>query len=74
MNKRYRIPKRQSRIVNPETVATVGTQDTGRRQTEHKNTTQKTKKMSTKSYTDQIHASWRVGDRRNCGAMILILA
>jgi hypothetical protein len=59
---------------NPETLTILDTQDTERRQTKHKNTTQKTKKMSTKSYTDQIHASWRVGDRRNCGAMILILA
>jgi len=44
---------------NPETLATLGTQDTGRRQTKHKNTTQKTKKMSTTSHTDQIHASCR---------------
>ena len=34
--------KEQSRIDNLETLATVGTQDTGRRQTKHKNTTQKT--------------------------------
>ena len=59
---------------NPETLTILDTQDTERRQTKHKNTTQKTKKMKTKSYTDQIHASWRVGDRRNCGVMILILA
>jgi hypothetical protein len=50
-NKRSRKPKGQSRMDNPETPATVGTQDTGRRQTKHKNTTQhnttqKTKKMS----------------------------
>jgi hypothetical protein len=35
---------------NPEPLATLGTQDTGRRQTEQQqkhNTTQKTKKMST---------------------------
>ena len=29
---------------NPETLATPGTQDTGRRQANHKNTTQKTEK------------------------------
>ena len=31
---------------NLETLATLGTQDTGRRQIKHKNTTQKTKKRS----------------------------
>jgi len=31
---------------NPVTLATNGTQDTRRRQTNHKNTTQKTKEMS----------------------------
>ena len=31
---------------NPETSATLGTQDIGRRQTKQMNTTQKTKKMS----------------------------
>jgi len=31
---------------NPENLATKGTQDTGRRQIKHKNTTQKTKTMS----------------------------
>jgi hypothetical protein len=31
---------------NPDTLATLDTQDIGRRQTKHKNTTQKTKKMS----------------------------
>jgi hypothetical protein len=31
---------------NPETLATLGSQDTGQRQTKQKNTTQKTKKMS----------------------------
>ena len=37
----------QSRIDNPETLATLSTlQDTGRRQTKHKHNTQKTKKMS----------------------------
>jgi len=31
---------------NPEPMATSGRQDTGRKQTKHKNTTQKTKEMS----------------------------
>jgi len=31
---------------SPEKLATLGTQYTGRTQTKHKNTTQKTKKMS----------------------------
>jgi len=42
-------PKWQSRMDNPETMETLGTQDTGRRQTKHKNATQKTKRMSTYS-------------------------
>jgi len=33
-------------MVNPEKLATFGTQDTRRRQTKHKNTTQKTKTIS----------------------------
>jgi len=33
-------------MYNPEKLPTFGTQDTGRRQTTQKNTTQKTKKMS----------------------------
>jgi hypothetical protein len=35
--------KVQSRMDNPEKLATLGTQHTGRRQTKHKNTTQRTK-------------------------------
>ena len=42
----------QSRIDNPETLATSSTlQDTGRRQTKHKHNTQKTKKMSDTNLT-----------------------
>ena len=33
MNKRYRIPKWQSRMEHPEKLASLGTVDTGRRQT-----------------------------------------
>jgi len=36
VNKRERKPKEQSRIDNPVKLATLGTQDTGRRQTKNK--------------------------------------
>ena len=42
MNKRYRIPKRQSRMKHPEKLASLATVDTGRRQTTL-NTKQNTK-------------------------------
>ena len=45
-NKRKRKSKGQSGIDNPETPATLGTQDTGRRQIKQYNTAQKTKRMS----------------------------
>ena len=47
MNKRQRKSKGQSRMDNPGTQATLGTQHTGRRQKkQNKPTTPKTKKMS----------------------------
>ena len=42
MNKRYRIPKRQSRMEHSEKLASLGTIDTGRRQSTL-NTKQNTK-------------------------------
>jgi hypothetical protein len=33
MNKRYRLPKRQSRMEHPEKLVSLGTVDPGRRQT-----------------------------------------
>ena len=47
LDKRQRKPKGQSRLDNSETLVTLGTQDTGPRQTNHKSTTQKYKNMST---------------------------
>ena len=46
MNKRYRIPKRQSRMEHPEKLASLGTVDIGRRQT-ILNTKQNTKNSRT---------------------------
>jgi hypothetical protein len=49
INKRYRKPRVQSRIENLHTLASLGTQDTGGRQTKQKqNITQKPIKMITK--------------------------
>ena len=39
VNKRQRKPKGQSRMDNPETLATPGAQDIGGRQVKHKNRT-----------------------------------
>jgi hypothetical protein len=38
--------KGQSKMNHPETLIILGTEDTGRSQTKHRNTTQKAKKMS----------------------------
>ena len=46
MNKRYRIPKRQSRMEHPEKLASLGTVDAERRQTTL-NTKQNTKNSNT---------------------------
>ena len=56
LNKRQRKPKGQSRMDNPETLATLSIQDTGRRQTKHNNAAQKPKKMSN---TDPTKNRWR---------------
>ena len=47
MNKRYRIPKRQSRMVHPEKLASLRTVATGRRQTT----------LSTKQNTKNSHTA-----------------
>ena len=43
---KQRKPKGESRMENPEKLATSCTHDTGRRQSKQKNTTQKIEKMS----------------------------
>jgi hypothetical protein len=56
VNKREKKQNGLSRMENPkETLATLGTYDTGRRQTKHENKTQKTKKIST---TDNTTSHW----------------
>ena len=53
INKRYRKPRVQSRIENLHTLASLGTQDTGGRQTKQKqNKTQKPIKMITMDPTN----------------------
>jgi hypothetical protein len=51
INKRQKRPKGQPNMDNSETLATLGTQDTGLRQTKHKNTTQKIKMVSKTDHT-----------------------
>ena len=52
VDKHQRKPQRQSRMENPETLATLGTKDTRRREAIHiKDTRQKTKKMSDTDHT-----------------------
>jgi hypothetical protein len=47
----------QSIIDNPETIGTLDTQDTWRRQTQHNNTAEKTKKMSNTDTTNNTFLS-----------------
>jgi hypothetical protein len=56
MNKRYRIPKRQSRLEHPEKLASLGTVDTGRRQTTL-NTKQNTKNSNTAPTNTKVSES-----------------
>ena len=56
MNKRYRIPKRQSRMEHPEKLATLGTVDTWRSQTTL-NTKQNTKNRNTATINTTVSES-----------------
>ena len=46
---------------NPDTLATLGTQDTGRRQSKHKDTTQKTKRRSNTDRQSGVSSCAREG-------------
>ena len=46
---------------NPDTLATLGTQDTGRRQSKHKDTTQKTKRRSNTDQKSGVSSCAREG-------------
>ena len=56
VNKRQRKPNVKSRIVNPQSLATLDTQDTGRRQTRQRN--------NTENYNDEQHGPYQ--KKRGC--------
>jgi len=66
VNKRQRKPKEQPRMDNPETLATSSTQDTGRRQTKHKNTNTIPKQYNGKQkYHTLVQFQNLIRNRRN---------